>query len=115
MDTVGKRISYIREDSDISQKQLAKMVGITEASMSRYENDIREPKAMIVARIADALGVSTDYLLGREEMKKENDSVYPISLGEKQLLKKYRSLTAKNRVRIKERIDIMIELQKNEK
>lgn len=50
----------------------------SEASLSRYENNLREPKAEIIARLSKALVCSTDYLLCRtndknERLKPEND------------------------------------------
>jgi transcriptional regulator with XRE-family HTH domain len=64
LESIGKRISRARRYLNINQKELCKKANITEASLSRYENEIREPKAAVVAVLADALGVSTDYLLG---------------------------------------------------
>ncbi|RKL63075.1 XRE family transcriptional regulator [Thermoanaerobacteraceae bacterium SP2] len=53
----------------MTQKQLAELIGTTEASLSRYENNLREPKAEIISKLAKTLGVSTDYLLGKSEDK----------------------------------------------
>lgn len=64
MDSIGYRISKARRHMNINQKELAKRANIVEGSLSRYENDIREPKAAALIQIADALNVSTDYLLG---------------------------------------------------
>lgn len=64
MDTIGYRISKARRHMNINQKELAKRANITEGSLSRYENDIREPKAAALRQIASVLNVSIDYLLG---------------------------------------------------
>ncbi len=64
MESIGFRISKARRHMNINQKELAKRANITEGSLSRYENDIREPKAAALTQIADALNVPTDYLLG---------------------------------------------------
>ncbi|MGL5329986.1 MAG: helix-turn-helix domain-containing protein [Peptostreptococcaceae bacterium] len=64
MDSIGYRISKARRHMNINQKELAVRANITEGSLSRYENDLREPKAAALVQIADALNVSTDYLLG---------------------------------------------------
>ncbi len=69
MVTIGERILNLRKESNLSQKELAKKADITEASLSRYENNLREPKAEIIARIAEALECSTDYLLGQIDNK----------------------------------------------
>lgn len=64
METIGQRISKARRYLNLKQKELAQMTGITEASLSRYENGVREPKSAILSKLADALEVSPDYLLG---------------------------------------------------
>ena len=67
MKTIGERIVFLREKCDITQKVLAKSVNITEASLSRYENNLREPKAEIVVKLTSALNTTADFLLGRSE------------------------------------------------
>ncbi|MDB8789639.1 helix-turn-helix domain-containing protein [Romboutsia sp. 1001216sp1] len=64
METIAQRISRARRYLNLNQKELAKRANITEASLSRYENGLREPKSAVLSRLADALEVSTDYLLG---------------------------------------------------
>lgn len=76
MDTIGYRISKARRHMNMNQKELAIKANITEGSLSRYENDIREPKAAALTQLAEALEVSTDYLLGlSDEMEVENNSL----------------------------------------
>lgn len=64
MYSIGYRISKARRYANMNQKELCKKVGINEASLSRYENDMREPKAAVLKLLAKALDVSSDYLLG---------------------------------------------------
>lgn len=64
MSTLGKRILKLLNEKNITQKELARMVGTTEVSIGRYVNDKREPSATMLSAIANALNVSTDYLLG---------------------------------------------------
>ena len=63
--TLGDRISKILYERNLTQKDLARLTGSTEVSIGRYVNDKRDPKASTLLDIAIALGVSTDYLLGR--------------------------------------------------
>ena len=63
----AKRLLALLEQNGMTQKELAERVGITEASMSRYMNSNRIPKATILANIATALHTTSDYLLGTEE------------------------------------------------
>lgn len=67
MNNIRKR----RKALDLTMKQLAASVGVTEAAISHYETGRREPDPDMLGRIANALGVSVDYLLGREEQSKE--------------------------------------------
>lgn len=69
MESIGSRIKEVREQKGLTQKQVAEEVGITEATLSRYENDLREPKAEIVSKLAKALGVSSDFLLGKTNVQ----------------------------------------------
>lgn len=52
----------------LTMKQLAALVGVTEAAISHYETGRREPDPDMLGRIANALGVTVDYLLGREDL-----------------------------------------------
>ena len=64
-----RRIRDLREDRDLTQKQVAQMLGMSQTGYSKYEtgeNDIPTP---ILIKLADFYGTSTDYLLGRTNEK----------------------------------------------
>ena len=61
------RFRQLMFDSKYTQKQIAQMCQITEASLSRYMNGERMPKPEILANLATALRTTTDYLLGKDE------------------------------------------------
>ena len=69
---IGERIAGLLMEQGKTQRELAKQVGTTEASISRYIKGDRVPKGPILANIAKALHTTTDYLLGNE-----NDSNDP--------------------------------------
>lgn len=60
---IGDRILELMKKSDFTQKELATMVGVTDAAISRYINNEREPKVEVVANLATALDTTTDYLI----------------------------------------------------
>ncbi len=60
------RIKDARKFAGISQKELAKMLGIAPATLSGYESGTHDPKSDILTMIADICGVSVDFLLGRK-------------------------------------------------
>lgn len=63
---LGKRIRYLRETNNLSQKAFAEKLGITNTQLSRYELGERKPDPEMISKIADHFDVSTDFLLGRE-------------------------------------------------
>lgn len=60
----GEKIKALRKQSGLSQVELAAKAGIAVNSLRLYEAGKREPKIDAVARLADALGVSKQELLG---------------------------------------------------
>ncbi len=71
MQTLGDRIKAYRISIKMTQMDFAARLGITGSSVSAYENGTRLPSYEVLVKIADALGVTTDELLGR----KKNDKV----------------------------------------
>lgn len=59
----GQRLSELLKSSNVSQRELAHKIGITEAAISRYINSNRTPNGKIIGSIAKVLHVSTDYLI----------------------------------------------------
>ena len=51
-------------DRGMTQAELGRMVGISQGNVSMYVTGRREPRATYLLRIATALGVTTDELLG---------------------------------------------------
>lgn len=86
---VGERIRALRERRDWTQKKLAEKVGINLSVFNRIEMGDRKIRTDELTKIADALGVTTDYLLGTEtETKKTyNDKETTIKLVEEQAKK----------------------------
>ena len=66
MDNIGNRIKDLLQLRKMRQRELAKKIGITEQSISRYINNKRVPDAIVCDKIAKALGVTVDFLLGKE-------------------------------------------------
>ena len=62
---VGERIRYIRKQRNMTIEALAKSVGVTRQTISRYETgSIAEIPRSKLEKIADELGVKCDYLEG---------------------------------------------------
>ena len=61
----AKKLSALRREKGLSQRRAATDLGISQALLSHYENDAREPKLEFVVKFCDYYGVTSDYLLGR--------------------------------------------------
>ena len=73
-ETMGKRISDLRKKKGMTQEQLAQRVGVTAQAVSKWENDLSCPDISILSELSEALGVTTDELLGRAPLKTVSDT-----------------------------------------
>ena len=71
--SIGDRIAELRKNAQMSQFQLAKVLGIGTSTLGMYETDKRKPSPKVLEKMADYFSVSTDYLLGRKTNDKEVD------------------------------------------
>ena len=61
--TVGENIRRIRQERNLTQRQLGEMVGASEAYIRAYESGRRNPKPSSLEKIADALSVNPEVLI----------------------------------------------------
>ena len=65
--SIGKRIRLLRRERRLAQEDLAKILCVHRESISQIENAERQIRSNQVVLLADALGISCDYILrGRE-------------------------------------------------
>ena len=65
------RIKQLREKRGLIQEILAAELGITQQMLSKYERDVQCIKVDVLKRIAEYFNVTTDYLLGISEVKRD--------------------------------------------
>ena len=65
------RIKQHRENRGLIQEILASELGITQQMLSKYERDVLCIKVDVLKRIAEYFNVTTDYLLGVSEVKRD--------------------------------------------
>jgi len=63
------RIRDLREDKDLTQKQLAEILGMSQTGYSKYETGENDIPTHILIKLADFYGTTTDYILGRVAKK----------------------------------------------
>lgn len=63
------RIRDLREDKDLSQREMAEMLNISQTTYSRYETGVLDIPSQTLIKLAEFYGVSLDYLLSRSDKK----------------------------------------------
>lgn len=64
-----KRIRALREDQDLTQKEIAQILGMSQTGYSKYETGENDIPTQVLIKLADFYGTTTDYLLGRTNQK----------------------------------------------
>lgn len=62
----GEKLRRLRKEKNLTQKQLADLIGVKHSVISFYEVGDRVPSPEVIKKLAAALHVSSDYLLGIE-------------------------------------------------
>lgn len=68
------RIKALRKEKKITQKELAELLFVEQSAISQWENDHTFPTAEMQKKLAEIFDVSIDYLLGRSDIKKEDNT-----------------------------------------
>lgn len=64
MKVMYRRIRELREDRDLNQTKVAKMLGMSQTGYSKYETGENDIPTNILIRLAEFYGTSVDYILG---------------------------------------------------
>ena len=63
------RIRDLREDKDLTQTQVARMLGMSQTGYSKYETGENDIPTAILIKLARYYNTSVDYLLGETEVR----------------------------------------------
>jgi transcriptional regulator with XRE-family HTH domain len=77
-DLFPERLKLARDQRGLSQDDLAKKSGLQPSAISHFETGARKPSFDNLKRLANALTVTTDFLLGRAEAVKDLANVDPL-------------------------------------
>lgn len=117
---IGTRIKDARTKAGYTQKELAERSGMATVTVQQYERGIREPRSGYLQRIADTLGITSDYLYGLTDDpdtriatqadfdhfgEKEPPGGWGLAETEKKMLYKFRHLPPEDRLRIEFLVD----------
>lgn len=91
--TFAERLTELRNERGLSQDALSAELGVSKNSIYHYENEKRVPDAYTVIRLARYFGVTTDYLLGLDDMRTHVDTKVRALLEDKEVrIQRYRAL-----------------------
>lgn len=63
----AERVKELREEKDVSQRELARNINVSSAIVSKWEAGLMQPTADNIIAVADYFNVCADYLLGRKD------------------------------------------------
>ena len=104
----AETLGELRRERGISQRRAASELGISQALLSHYENDTREPKLDFVVKVSEYYYVTTDYILGRTKERGDGatrlsarvdeiiTSIEEVRASEAELIDKLKALTKKD-------------------
>ena len=72
-DTIGKNIRKARRERDMTQDALAERLAVTESAVSQWESGRTVPDLMTVPALCAVLGVTSDWLLGVDAEKRQEE------------------------------------------
>ena len=64
MDSFYPRLRDLREDHDLSQRQVAEYLGMKQPQYNRYERGLRDVPTDVLIKLAKLYNTTTDYILG---------------------------------------------------
>ncbi|HAL64650.1 MAG: XRE family transcriptional regulator [Bacteroidetes bacterium 38_7] len=73
--TLGEHIMLLRKQKELSQAALGKSIGTSGDIIGRYERNIMTPSIDVIVKIADTLGVSIDYLVGKTNIELDRNTL----------------------------------------
>ena len=94
-----KNLKLLRSENNISQQQLADVVGVSQQSINKYENHTVEPDIETLIKISDFFSVSVDFLIGHTEIRNVpgNFTEYSLNKKEKDIIDGYRKADKKEK------------------
>jgi transcriptional regulator with XRE-family HTH domain len=87
----GERLRELRKKRAYSREALAEILDVSPMQIYRWETGENDPKGDFIDRLANILGTTADYLLGREDDPLLRDRLTDLSPDERRLIDSYRT------------------------
>ena len=77
---IGQRLKQLRDAKDFTQEDVGKMIGVTKATINRYETGEIDIKRTVAIKLAEVFNVSPAYIMGWEDNQNKYsfDNIRPI-------------------------------------
>lgn len=106
----GRRLASIRQNSKLSQSQIAQKLNIAQSTYAGYEKGVRKIPLEVIVQLSQIFNISpTSLILGNE-----SNIIEDYTKSEKELIKKYRQLTAEQQGAVENNIDYFIQVNKKD-
>jgi transcriptional regulator with XRE-family HTH domain len=117
-ETVSERLVRLRKEKGLAQKELAARSGLSPRMIAYYENEVSHPSLDKIEKIATALGVSTNELLGTSDSKAPSEQSEFISSVNTKTLKQFKKilqLSPQDRSTIYRMVDGLLQKQQEKR
>lgn len=112
------KLKELRESRHLTQTGMGARIGVTQQNISRYERDVSTMPVEILLETADYFNVTTDYLLGRSEVKRSLEGQVQVNREIEEyfdLVEMYQDLDARDREIVLSTISTMIKTKVKKK
>lgn len=93
---IALTLRELRDKKGVSQDIVSEACGMTRVTLARYETGARIPKAENIARLAAYYGVTSDYILGRDQEETDQAAITTALLTrEERMLEMFRQMDEK--------------------
>lgn len=99
----------LMDSKNVKQKQLSETIGVSQGNISDWKSGRSSPGIDILPKIANFFNVSTDYLLGLDDVLNRKDNLKHLSKNEIECMEKFKQLTQTEQGKILDRMDVFIE------
>lgn len=106
----GRRLASIRQNSKLSQSQIAQKLNIAQSTYAGYEKGVRKIPLEVIVQLSQIFNISPTILI----LGNESNIIEDYTKSEKELIKKYRQLTAEQQGAVENNIDYFIQVNKKD-
>lgn len=106
----GRRLASIRQNSKLSQSQIAQKLNIAQSTYAGYEKGVRKIPLEVIVQLSQIFNISPTILISGNE----SNIIEDYTKSEKELIKKYRQLTAEQQGAVENNIDYFIQVNKKD-